>query len=163
VLAAAVFVTAFVLQVDVVNRLSLPGGRPDLLVLGVLSLALVGGPTYGAVLGFLIGLAADALPPADHTLGRLALAYAVVGYAAGLVEDVEERSVITTIVVVAGASAATVVLFAGVGALLGDPRVTASAVGRSLGATVLYDVVLAPFVVPLVTGAARRVEPAGLH
>ena len=29
----------------------------------------------------------------------------------------------------------------------------------SLAAAVLYDVVLAPFVVPLVSGAARRAEP----
>lgn len=162
-LAAAVVVTALLVQADIVNRLPLPGGRPDLAALVVIALALVGGPMYGAVLGFAVGLAADVLPPADHTLGRLALAYAVIGYVSGLVEDVEERSVMTTIAVVASASAATVVLFAGVGALLGDPRITVSAIAHSLVATVIYDVILAPFVVPVVTGAARRVEPAGIH
>ena len=162
-LAVTIIATALLLQADVVNRIPLPGGRPDLAALCVIALALVGGPAYGAVLGFLVGLAADVLPPADHTLGRLALAYAVVGYAAGLVEDVEERSVLTTIAVVAVASAGTVVLFAGVGALLGDARITVSAMLRSLTATVIYDVVLAPFVVPLVSGAARRAELAGPH
>jgi rod shape-determining protein MreD len=160
-LAVAVVITALMLQTGVVNRLPLPGGRPDLPILVVVALALVGGPSYGAVLGFSVGFAADVLPPADHTLGRLALAYAVVGYLAGLVEDVEERSVLTTVAVVAAGSAVAVILFAGIGALVGDDRITAEAVSRSLGATVIYDVVLAPFVVPVVSGAVRRTQLAG--
>jgi rod shape-determining protein MreD len=160
-LAAAFVLTALVLQACVVNRLPLPDGRPDLLLLVVVPLALVSGPTYGAVLGFAIGLAADLTPPADHTIGRLALAYAVAGYLSGLVEDVEERSVLTTVAVVAASSAAVVIAFAGLGALLGDARITVTAVWDSLVATVIYDVVLAPFVVPVVSGAARRAEPAG--
>jgi rod shape-determining protein MreD len=159
-LATAVVVTALMLQAGVINRLPLPGGRPDLPIVCVVAFALAGGPAYGAVLGFCVGLAADVLPPADHTLGRLALAYAVVGYLAGLVEDVEERSVLTTVAVVAVASAAAVTVFAAIGALVGDGRITGVAVGHSLVATVLYDVVLAPFIVPVVSGAVRRTEPA---
>jgi rod shape-determining protein MreD len=162
-LALAVLLTALILQVSVLDRLPLPGGHPDLVLVCVVALSLVGGPGYGAVVGFAAGLGADTLPPADHTVGRLALAFAIVGYAAGLVEDIEERSVLTTVAVVVMASAIAVGVFALVGALLGDPRVRLSAVEHSLVATVIYDVVLAPFVVPLVTGAARRVEPAGLH
>jgi len=160
---AAVLLTGLMLQVAVVNRLGLPGGHPDLVVLCVIALALVGGPEAGALVGFAAGLAADIVPPADHTIGRLALAYALVGYAAGLLEDVEERSVLTTVVVVVIGSGVAVVLYAGVGALTGDPRITATAVAHSLAATVLYDVLLAPFVVPLVSGIARRAEPAGVH
>ena len=159
-LAVAAVLTALLIQAVILNRLHLPGGWPDLPLLVVVAFALVGGPTYGVVLGFSAGLAADLLPPADHTLGRLALAYAVVGYLAGLIEDVEERSVLTTVAVVAVASGAAVIIFAGVGALVGDNRITAHAVGRSLAATVIYDVVLAPFVVPLIAGAVRRTEPA---
>jgi rod shape-determining protein MreD len=160
-LAVVTVLTALLLQFDIINRLHLPLGHPDLLVLSLVAIAVVSGPTWGTALGFAAGLAADVVPPANHTAGRLAMAYALVGYAAGLLEDVEERSVVTTVLVVAVASATVVLLFAGVGALLGDPRVDASRVARSLSATVLYDVVLAPFVVPLVSGAARRAEPAG--
>lgn len=160
-LTTAVVFTALMLQAVIINRLPLPGGRPDLPVICVVALALVGGPAYGAGLGFMVGLAADVLPPADHTIGRLALAFAVVGYLAGLVEDVEERSVLTTVAVVGIGSAVAVILFAGIGALLGDNRITAEAVTRSLGATVIYDVVLAPFVVPLVSGAVRRTQLSG--
>ena len=159
-LTVAVVLTALLLQAVVVNRLPLPGYGPDLTVLIVVAFALTAGPTYGVVLGFIAGLAADVLPPADHTLGRLALAYAVVGYLAGLVEDVEERSVLTTVAVVAIASGVAVILYAGVGALVGDHRITADAVAHSLASTVIYDVVLAPFVVPLIALAVRRAEPA---
>ena len=159
VLAGVVLFTALLLQTTVVNPLGLPVGHPDLVLLCVVALALVCGPMWGTVLGFAAGLAADVVPPADHSLGRLAMAYALVGYAAGLLEDIEERSVVTTVLVVAGASATVVLVFAGVGALLGDVRVSATSVADSLTATILYDVILAPFVVPLVSGAARRAEP----
>ena len=159
--STAFVVTALIVQVTMLNRIPLPDGRPDLIVLVVVSLALVRGPEYGALLGFVSGLAADLVPPADHTMGRLALAYAVVGYAAGLLEDAEERSVLTTVLVVAAGSAVAVIGYAGVGALLGDERITVTALGTSLLATVIYDVVLAPFVVPVVSGAARRADPAG--
>jgi rod shape-determining protein MreD len=159
-LAVVAILTALLLQVDVVNRLRLPAGHPDLVLLVVVSLALVGGPAYGAVVGFAAGFAADILPPADHTIGRLAFVYALVGYAAGLLEDAEERSVFAPVAVVAVGSAASVIIFAGVGALLGDARIVSTTVTHALAAAVIYDVVLAPFVVPLVSGAARRVEPA---
>lgn len=160
-LVVAVIVTALLLQVVGVNRLPLPVGHPDLLAVCVIAFAVVFGPTVGAVTGFAAGLLADLTPPADHTVGRLALAYAVVGYAAGLLEDAEVTSAVATIAIVAVGSAAVVVLFALVGALLGDGRVTLHATESALAATVVYDVVLAPFVVPLVAGAARRSEPAG--
>jgi rod shape-determining protein MreD len=156
-------VLAAVLQVVVVNKWGLPGGHPDLLVLVVVAFALVSGPQRGAVLGFFAGLTADLLPPAGHIAGRLALAYTLVGYLAGLVGDPEETSVPTTILTVAGGSALVVLAYAVVGALLGDARVTVGVTAGSLVATVVYDVVLAPFVVPLVSGFARRLEPAGLR
>jgi rod shape-determining protein MreD len=159
-LISAILLTALMLQADVLDRLPLPIGRPDLTLVCVVALGLIGGPTQGVVIGFCAGLAADVLPPADHTVGRLALAFAVVGYLAGLLEDAEENSVLTTVLVVAGASVAAVLLFAGVGAMVGDGRIGAAAVGHSLAATVIYDVVLAPFVVPLVSAGLRRTEPA---
>jgi rod shape-determining protein MreD len=162
-LAVAVVLTALLAQVCVLNRLPLPIGRPDLLVVVVVAFGLVGGPQRGAVVGFATGLAADLMPPSDHLAGRLAFAYTIVGYLAGLLEDVEERSVFTTILVVAFGAGISVVVYAGLGVLVGDPTVTAHTLARGLVATVVYDVVLAPFVVPLVSAASRRLEPAGLR
>lgn len=162
-LAVVVVLTALLVQVCVLNRLPLPMGRPDLLVVVVIAFALVGGPQRGAVIGFATGLAADLMPPSDHLVGRLAFAYTIVGYLAGLLEDVEERSVFTTIFVVALGAAIAVLVYAGLGVLVGDPTVTVHATARGLIAGVVYDVVLAPFVVPLVSAASRRLEPTGLR
>lgn len=156
-----VVVVAAILQVVVINKLPLPGGHPDLLVLVVIAVALASGAQQGAALGFCAGFLADVMPPAAHIAGRLAFAYTIVGYLVGLLEDPEETSVLTTILVVAGGSAGVVLLYAGVGGLLGDARVTPSATMHSLIGTVVYDVVLAPLVVPVVSALARRLEPIG--
>jgi rod shape-determining protein MreD len=162
-LVVIVVLTSLLIQVTVLNRLPLPIGRPDLLVVVVIAFALVGGPQRGALIGFATGLAADLIPPTDHLAGRLAFAYTVVGYFAGLLEDIEERSVFTTILVVAVGAAVAVLVYAGLGALVADPHVSVHATAQGLLATVVYDVVLAPFVVPFISAASRRLEPAGLR
>lgn len=159
---AALLVTAYLIGVTVFNRLPLPSARPDLLLVVVVALALVEGPLRGTVLGFGAGLLADLATPADHTVGRLALAYAVVGYLAGLLEDVEERSAIAPMVIVGVATVGAVLLYAAVGGIVGDARVTWAAIRGTLPLTVLYDVVLSPFVVPFVASVVRRLEPEGL-
>jgi rod shape-determining protein MreD len=160
-LRIAVVITVLLLQVTVVNRMRLPLGGPDLLVVVVVAFALVGGSQRGAVLGFFAGLTADFLPPTYHYAGELAFAYTVIGYLAGMLEAGEESSVLTIIGVVAAASVGVVLLYAALGDLLGNARITAGATAHALGGTVVYDVVLAPFVVPLVSAAARRFEPVG--
>lgn len=163
VLRGALVVTAYVLGVTVLNRLPLPGSRPDLLLVVVVAIALVEGPLRGAVLGFAAGLLADLATPADHTVGRLALAFAVVGYAAGLLEDIEERSALAPMLVVGLSTVGAVLLYAAVGGLVGDPRVNWSAIAGTLPMTVVYNLVLSPFIVPLVTSAFRRLEPDALR
>lgn len=154
----ALVVSAILAQVTIVNRLPLPAARPDLVLLVVVSVALVEGPLRGAVVGFLAGLTADLVPPADHTIGRLALAFAVVGYVAGMLEDAEERTVTGTIVIVGLATAGAMFAYAGMGAIVGDGRVTWQSLARTLPAAVLYDVILAPFIVPFVARAVRWVD-----
>ena len=158
-LAAALLVVATILQVSVLSRLPLPGATPDLVLLVVIGLGLAAGPTTGAVSGFFGGLMLDAVPPSDGALGRWALVLTLVGWAAGRMQDSAERSAFVPVVVVAVLAPLSLLAFAGLGVLLGDPRVTADAVVASLPAATLYDVLLAPFVLPLVGWLCRRVEP----
>lgn len=160
-LFAVLAVTALLLQVSVFGLLPLPQARPDVLLVVVVGCALVSGPMGGSVIGFAIGLLADVAPPADHTLGRWALVYALVGYAAGMLEDLEERSVLASMAVVAVATAAAVAVYATLGAMVGDQRVTTAVLSHSLPFMVLYDVVLAPFVLPLIAAIDRRLQPEG--
>jgi hypothetical protein len=87
------------------------------------------------------------------------LAYCVAGYLAGLLADEAERSAFAPMIVVAMIAVFVIGTYAALGALLGDARVTADAFGRALPSSVLYDVVLTPFVVPLVGAVVRRLDP----
>lgn len=159
VTAAAVVVVALVLQVSVANRLPLPGAvTPDLVLLAVVALALVNGPLTGLITGFLAGLAADVVPPADHTIGRYALVYCLIGYTCGLAADEMDRSSVVPFLAVAAGALAGTVLYAGVGMMLGDPRATWSIIARIVPLQVLYDVMASPFVVWAVLRVTRRFE-----
>jgi rod shape-determining protein MreD len=156
-LAAATVLTALLLQGTVLTRLPLPGAAPDLLLVLVVAYGLTEGPLSGMTTGFVAGVLADSL--SDHSLGRLALVYAVVGYGAGLVEEDTERSTLVPFLAVAAGALGGLVVFAGEGILLGDPRVTLSALARSAVSSVPYDVVLTPFVVPVLRTLVRRLDP----
>ncbi|MBW3640710.1 MAG: rod shape-determining protein MreD [Actinobacteria bacterium] len=163
---AVTVVAAVLLQSAVLTRLPLPGGAPDLLLVLVVAFALAEGPLSGTVTGFVTGLLADL--GTDHELGRSALVYTLVGYAAGLVHDApalgggvsggRARSPLQPLVVVAVAAAAGVTVYAAVGFLLGDDRITLDAYTQSLVATVAYCVLLTPFVVPVIGILVRRLD-----
>ncbi|MFD8570590.1 rod shape-determining protein MreD [Streptomyces sp. NPDC057694] len=159
-LSTTLVVVALVVQVCVLARLQLPGAVPDLLLLTVLGLALVYGHVGGAFIGFGAGLLADLAPPADHAAGRYALVLCVIGYLAGLAkpETGQLRSAFGPMVVVVGAAVGTTLLYAGVGALVGDTAARHVGLGSLLFTAALYDLLLAPFVVPGVMALARRAE-----
>lgn len=153
-LGAAALAGAVIAQTTLLSRLPLPGGPPDLLLVLVAAYALERGPAPGAVAGFATGLLADL--GADHELGRVALAYTVVGYLAGRTRYAPRRSLLRPLVVVAGTAAVAVTLFALVGLLLGDPRIDVDAYRQSMLGTVPYCVLLTPLVVPVVAFVVRR-------
>jgi rod shape-determining protein MreD len=154
-----VIVAVLVLQVSVANRLPLPGGvQPDLVLLAVVALALVFGSMTGMVTGFLAGLAADIIPPADHTIGRYALVYCLIGYLCGIASaEMDRQTVVPFFAVAAGALAGTV-LYAVTGMILGDPRAQWDTVSSMVPLQVGYDVVASPFVVWAVLRVTRRYE-----
>jgi rod shape-determining protein MreD len=149
--------TALLLQTSVVGRLSFLGAKPDLVLVAVICFALSDGPGAGMGAGFGVGLVSDLL--GDHTLGLLALVYCVTGYAAGVIRSYFDRlSTFTPMLLVGGLTAGAMLLYVGLGALLGDPRIDEDPVVRSLVLTSFYDVVLTPFVFAAVT--ALRGGPA---
>ncbi|MFH8463602.1 rod shape-determining protein MreD [Streptomyces sp. NPDC017991] len=159
-LSATLVIVALVIQVSVLARLHLPGAVPDLLLLTVLGLALVYGHVGGALVGFGAGLLADLAPPADHAAGRYALVLCVIGYLAGLAkpENGQLKSATGPMAVVVAASIGSTLLYAGVGALVGDTAARHVGLGGLLFTAALYDLLLAPFVVPGIMALARRAE-----
>ncbi|MEV7276158.1 rod shape-determining protein MreD [Streptomyces sp. NPDC093111] len=159
-LSAALVVVALVVQVSVLARLQLPGAVPDLVLLTVVALALAYGHVTGALVGFTAGLLADLAPPADHAAGRYALVLCVVGYLCGLArpENGRLKSATGPMAVVVVAAVGSTLLYAGVGALVGDTAARHVGLGFLLFTAALYDLLLAPFTVPLIMALARRAE-----
>jgi rod shape-determining protein MreD len=144
--------TALVLQTSVLARISFLGAKPDLVLVVVVCFALSDGPAAGMGAGFGAGLLLDLL--GTHT---------VVGYGAGVIRSYFDRlATFTPMLVVGALTAIAILMYAGVAALLGDPRISGEPVARSLLLTSLYDVVLTPFVFAAVTALrSRSDDPRG--
>jgi rod shape-determining protein MreD len=155
----ALVLLAVVLQVAVFSSFSVAGVVPDLALLVVVAAALVRGPEFAAVLGFLGGLAVDLAPPSDHVAGRWALALVVVGYLAGRVRQDARTSAVAAVVTVAACSFVGNSLFTLSGMLLHDPAVPVSEALRVVPVSVLYDVLVAPLALPLLMALLRRLQP----
>ena len=170
-LISFVFVAvAVVVQLTVLDRIAFPGGAgPDLVLLAVAALALASGPMAGALIGFWAGLALDVAPPGSHFVGQDALVFCLIGYACGLLADDSSgdgatepgHTALFEIVVVAAGAICGEALGAMLGVMLSDPRVTWPAITRVLPAAVVYDVLLAPFVLYAVAAAWRLAGARG--
>ncbi len=153
--AALAILAAVILQAAVLARLPLPGGPPNLVLVLVVAIGLAAGGSAGLAAGFAAGLLTDLL--SDHPLGVLALCFALAGFLAGQLEVDVQRGVLVPVVVVAVATGAVYLTYLGVLGLLGES--VADGAGGVLG-TIAYDVLLTPFVVPLVAAVTRRFAPA---
>ena len=158
-LLAAVVLLAVVLQVSLFSGLSFDGVVPNLALLVVVAAALVRGPEFAAVLGFLGGLAIDLVPPTHHGAGRWAQALVVVGYLAGRVRQDAGTSALGAVFTVAACSFVGTSVFALSGMLLHDPAIPVGEALRVIPVAVLYDVLVTPFVLPLVMRLLRRLQP----
>ncbi|WP_250564597.1 rod shape-determining protein MreD [Sphaerisporangium fuscum] len=143
-----------IVQVTVVNRLALPGGgAPDLVLLGVVMFALARGAVPGAVVGFAVGLVTDVLPPAAHVMGQYALVFCLVGFTVGrAAERAPGASALTVIVAVMLAP----LLSAGVGGLLGDPRVDWRGLLGLWPSLVMYNLAVSALIFWVVSRCSRE-------
>ena len=157
-LAALSLFTALLVQRSVLPLLPLPGAEPLPMLVLVAAFALVRGPLAGCLIGFCAGLVADLAPPSTHGVGREAFVYCLVGYLCGLVAGEIDRSALAPLAVVAVATVVAVAANAVLGLFAGQhlhPR----ALATLLPAVVLYDVLLAPFIVPAIAVLVRRLDP----
>jgi rod shape-determining protein MreD len=155
-LAVLLVISAVVLQTAIVGRLPLPFGRPDLVLVLVVGIAMAAGSGVGMSVGFAAGLLSDLL--ADHPAGMLALVLCLVGYLCGLVPDAPEEGILVPLGVVATAAIAATLGFAVLLAIVGNPRLDWHVVGAALPANAAYDVILAAFVVPLINLMYHRLD-----
>ncbi|MDO9455878.1 rod shape-determining protein MreD [Nocardioides sp.] len=159
VLATLVVGVALVLQTTVFPHLAWHGIGPDVVLLVVVAGGLARGAHFGMVLGFGAGLLLDLAPPADHVAGRWALALLVVGYVAGRVRQDAPAGVGGALAAVAACSFLGTSVFALSGLLLDDRAAGIPDLLEVVLVGVVWDLVLAPFVLPAVTWVLARLEP----
>ncbi|WP_134738426.1 rod shape-determining protein MreD [Nocardioides sp. 503] len=158
-LAALAVSVALVLQVSVFPYVAWQGVVPNLVLLVVVGAAVVRGAQFAMVLGFAAGVLLDLAPPADHVAGRWALAFVLVGYVAGRVAQHGRPTATTVLATVAASSFLGTSLFALSGLVLRDPPLTIPDLLQVVLVSVVWDVVLTPFVLPLVMTMFHRIEP----
>ncbi len=151
---------ALVLQVSLFPHLAWQGIVPNLCLLVVVGAALTRGPQFAAVLGFVAGVALDLAPPADHVAGRWALALVIVGYLAGRMRQDVKPTASAVVATVAASSFVGTSVFALSGLLLRDPSMAIPELLQVILVAVLWDILLTPFVLPLVMTMFHRFEPA---
>jgi rod shape-determining protein MreD len=151
---AAVLVVAVLVQSTVLARVRLAGVRPDLLVLAVVSVAVATDATCGAAFGFVAGLVADLL--FDLPVGVSALVWTAAGFAVGAVRVyLDSRRPLVHLVLAGAASLASVWCS---GLLLRVLDLSSwAAVARAGPLVALGNLLLTPFVSPVVWALAERV------
>jgi rod shape-determining protein MreD len=160
-LMTALVCVAVVAQTVVFRYVDINGVVPNLALVLVVVAAIDRGPQHGALLGFGAGLLLDLAPPADHVAGRWALALVVVGYLAGRVRQDARSSALTAVLVVGAGSFVGGSVYALSGVLLGDGGLAVEQMLRVIVTGVLWDLLLAPLLVPLLLwllGALRGRE-----
>jgi rod shape-determining protein MreD len=151
------------LQLGPFSELALGGVVPDLALLVVVAAAIARGPSYASLLGFVAGLALDVAPPADHTMGRWALALALVGYLAGQVRDDADHSAVAAALAVAASAFIGTSVFALSGLVVQDPGVDVDTILTVIPLAVLYDLALTPLVVPPALALFARTQPLAVR
>lgn len=149
-----VVVTALLLQSTAFAQVKLLGAKPELMYLVTVILAMMEGPSSGAIGGFTAGMAQDFL--LDQPKGITALTLTLVGYVVGMARQyIVTPSPLLPVLLVGGATFAGVLFYGFVAFLLGQ----LSGIGFLLQTALLsslYNAALTPILYP----ALRRVTEA---
>jgi rod shape-determining protein MreD len=156
---AALVVAATVAQAVVFPYVAVEGVVPNLALVVVVVAAFSRGPEFAAVLGFCAGLLLDLAPPADHVAGRWALALVLVGYLAGRVRRDARSSTVTAVLVVGACSFVGTSVYALSGLVLQDAAPDAGSMIQVIAISVLWDLLLAPLLVPALLRVFDRLRP----
>lgn len=150
-------VVTLVAHVTVLDRIHPEGVRPDALLLLAVAGGVVGGPERGAVLGFLAGLAADLF--VQTPFGLTALAFSLVGFAVGSLQSgILRVSWWMPVATALGASAAGVVLYALLAAVVGETRMMTPRLALVAGIVALLNAALS---LPAVRLVGWALGPSG--
>lgn len=152
-------ILAVVVHTAVLAQLRIDGVAPDLMLLVAIAGGVAAGPSGGAVVGFMAGLSIDLF--LQTPLGLSALTFSLVGYAVGNVQaGVLRASWWIPLATVLVASIAGEVGYAAVGSVIGQTQMMTPRLLVIAPLVGVFNMVLAPLVLPVVRWAARPTQLA---
>lgn len=150
----AVVVTALLLQSTVFAQVKLAGAQPELMYLVTVVMAMLEGPTTGALAGFSAGLGQDFL--LNQPKGITALTLTILGYAVGQVRQyIVTPSPALPVVLVATATLGGILFYGFVSFLLGQLGTGFPFLLRTAVLSAVYNAVLTPLLYPLLKRMAE--------
>ena len=158
----AVVVTALLLQSTIFAQIELAGAKPQLLYLVTIVLAVLEGPSSGAIAGFSSGMAQDFL--LNQPKGITALTLTLVGYVVGTVRHYITTPSPALPTLLVGAGTAAGLLFNGfVSFLLGELSVGFLYLLRVTMLSAIYNALLTPLLFPLIRRLAEHSRPQKVY
>ena len=159
---SAIVVTALLLQSTIFAQIKLGGAKPELLYLVTIVLAMLEGPSSGAIGGFTAGMAQDFL--LDQPKGITALTLTLLGYVVGTARQYITTPSPALPTLLVGAGTAVGVLFYGlVSFLLGELSTGFVYLLRVAFLSAVYNAILTPLLFPLIRRIAELSRPARVH
>ncbi len=159
---AAVVLTAILLQTTIFPQLELGGAKPDLVYLVTIALAVLEGPSSGAVAGFVGGMSEDFL--LNQPKGITALTLTLVGYAVGALRQyMASPSPLLPVAIIGGATVVAFVFYGLVAFLLSELDVGFPYLFRVAVLSGLYNALLTPLLFPVVRRVAEASRGAKVY
>jgi len=149
-----VILTAILLQSTVFAQITLAKAQPDLVYLVTISMAMLEGPSVGAVTGFAGGMAEDFL--LNMPKGITALTLTLLGYAIGTLRQyIVTPSALLPVLMVGGGTVAGELFYNLVRFLLGQLNIGFADLARSSLLAGAYNAILTPLFYPLLKRVAE--------
>lgn len=159
-LAVAALILAALVQGVILTRLGLPGATPDLVLVIVVTIGLLKGPTAGGIAGFAAGLLLDLLPPTDTVMGLSSLVLMLAGAGAGALSETAQRlTVWRVILALATTAGGSVIVWSLLSGLVNTPAVVWASVPLLLVSEVGYCLIMGSIIVPIAWWAERITSP----
>lgn len=150
----AVLITALLLQSTLFAQIELGGTKPELMYLVTIVVALLEGPSTGAMAGFSGGMAQDFL--LNQPKGITALTLTLLGYAVGMLRPYTTTpSPLLPVALVGGSTVVGVLFYGLVSFLLGQLHVATLYLFRVALLSGLYNALLTPVFHPVIRRVAE--------
>jgi rod shape-determining protein MreD len=157
-----VVVTALLLQSTVFAQIELAGATPELMYLVTTVLAMLEGPSVGAVGGFTAGMAQDFL--LNQPKGITALTLTLVGYVVGAVRPyITTPSPLLPVLLVGATTVAGVIFYGFVAFLLGQLPEGILYLLRTALLSAIYNAVLTPIFYPVLRRVTEASRPTKVY